>query len=220
MENETSGYMCPFCHKRPLATVATAPYVRGFIVAYQIGSKTLVGCVPCVRGRLLGEAALSLFIGWFSFVAVFLNPILILYNVVRAITVGKDVNSVKKKLVELGLPESPQSVNVSAVGSALAACMVWADGKVEEVVLEVAERAGRDAFPDFDAAAFHVLVEQVQTLPPPDQLAMLLRDALDTPSREKVMVYLAEIAMADGGVSEAERQMLENVGQALGVTVP
>ena len=78
-----NGYPCPYCHQKPLETVATAPYVRGFIAAYQAGSKTFIGCVPCVRKKVLGEAALSLFIGWFSITALILNPFMIVYNLSR-----------------------------------------------------------------------------------------------------------------------------------------
>ena len=50
------GYRCPYCNQRSLETVATAPYVRGFLIMMLIGSKSFIGCVPCVRSRVLGEA--------------------------------------------------------------------------------------------------------------------------------------------------------------------
>ncbi|MFK8111446.1 MAG: TerB family tellurite resistance protein [Rubripirellula sp.] len=211
------GYPCPYCNTNPLETTATAPYVRGFLVAYQIGTKTFIGCVPCVRKKILGEALLSLLIGWFSIVAFVLNPFLIAYNLFRGIFVGENREFVAKKLAQMGLPDSPQGMNVTAVGQALAASMILADGIVEEAELVAAEQAGDEVFDDFDEAALRMLVQTGKNLPPVEDLANMLADTLDQEAKEKVMIYLSEIAMSDGNVSAEEREMLERIGRSLGV---
>ena len=218
MTNQDSGYPCPYCNQCELETVATAPYVRGLLVAYQIGSKSFIGCVSCVRKKVLGEAGLSLLIGWFSITAVIINPFLILYNLVRGFTVGENKSAVKDKLVELGLPESPKIVDVQSVCQALAACMILADGVVEEAELEAAERAGDQVFGEFDEAALRMLVVNGKDLPPPEDLARMLRHAISNEQKGDIMVYLSEIAMADGNVSAEEREMLEKVNIGLGIT--
>ncbi|MBL8811093.1 MAG: TerB family tellurite resistance protein [Planctomycetaceae bacterium] len=220
MSTESQGYPCPYCHQKQLETVATAPYVRGFIAAYQIGSKTFIGCVPCVRKKVLGEAALSLFIGWFSITALILNPIFILYNLIRGLLTGRNENSVKAKLRELGLPDEPKIVDVNAVSYALAASMIMADGSVDESELQAAEKAGDEVFGNFDEAALRMIVESGKKLPPVQDLAGMLRDVLDAKQKGKVLEYLMQIAMANGSISNEERQVIIKVAEGLGVPNP
>lgn len=186
-------------------------------MAYQFGSKTFIGCVPCVRKKVFGEALLSMCIGWFSITALVINPFLIVYNLIRGCFVGKNKASVAKKLQQMGLPEEPQILDINTVGCALAASMILADGVVEEAELVAAEQAGDEIFDEFDEAALRMLVQHGKDLPPVEDLANMLKDALDTDAKEKLMVYLSEIAMADGNIAPEERQMLERVGQSLGV---
>jgi uncharacterized tellurite resistance protein B-like protein len=216
-QSSDAGYPCPYCHQRSLETTATAPYVRGLLVAYMIGSKTFIGCVPCVRKKLLGEAGLSLVIGWFSLYSIVINPCFILYNLMRTVFVKPNPNSVAKNLAALGLPASPQVLDINMVGCALAASMILADGKVEESELLAAEKAGDEVFDNFDEAALRMIVEHGKGLPPVEDLAMMLRDVIDQEAKEKVMVYLSEIALADGHVAPEERQMLARIGKGLGM---
>ncbi len=217
LANVSDQYPCPYCHQRFLETTATAPYVRGLLVAYLIGSKTFIGCVPCVRKKVLGEAGLSMLIGWFSLYAIFINPCLILYNLLRGAFVGPNPTSVAKKLTALGLPESPRIVDINTIGAALAASMILADGNVEESELVAAEKAGDEVFKDFDEAGLRLIVQHGKDLPPVEDLANMLRDSLDQESKEKIMVFLSEIAMADGHVAPEERRMLERIGKGLGI---
>lgn len=217
MNVKLGGYPCPYCNQNELETVATAPYVRGMLIAYQVGSRSFIGCVPCVRKKVFGEAGLSLLIGWFSITAVIINPILILYNLVRGCFVGENKAEVAKKLAELGLPESPRVVDPQAVCQALAASMILADGIVEEAELVAAEQAGDQVFGEFDEAALRMLVLNGKDLPPPADLALMLRDTIDDQQKQDIMVYLSEIAIADGHVAPEERAMLEQVKIGLGL---
>lgn len=220
MSTASQGYPCPYCHQKSLETVATAPYVRGFIAAYQIGSKTFIGCVPCVRKKVLGEAALSLFIGWFSITALILNPFMIVYNLIRGLLVGRNDGAVSAKLRELGLPDEPKIVDVSAVSYALAASMIMADGSVDESELQAAEKAGDEVFGNFDEAALRMIVESGKKLPPVQDLAGMLRDVIDAKQKGKVLEYLMQIAMANGSISNEERAVLIKVAEGLGVPNP
>ncbi|MFK7770151.1 MAG: TerB family tellurite resistance protein [Mariniblastus sp.] len=215
-----SQYPCPYCNDAPLETSATAPYVRGFLVAYQIGTKSFMGCNSCVQKKMRGEAGKSLLLGWFSLVAFFLNPFMILYNLLRSFFISPNPEAVAKKLRELGLPDNPQVIDIQSVGFALAAAMILADGVVEESELLAAEKAGDEVFGEFDEAALRMIVQHGKDLPPVEDLAAMLTDVLDDEAKEKVMIFLAEIAMADGNVAPEERLVLEKVGQGLGVTSP
>lgn len=217
MSDESGSYPCPYCNDNQLETVASAPYVRGMLVAYQIGSKSFIGCVPCVRKKVLGEAGLSLLIGWFSITAVIINPFLIIYNLIRGFLVGENKGAVAQKLAQLGLPDSPRVVDVQSVCQALAASMILADGIVEESELVAAEQAGDQVFGEFDEAALRMLVANGKDLPPPEDLARMLRDTIDDEQKQNIMVYLSEIAIADGHVAPEEREMLEQVSLGLGI---
>ena len=101
MSNDVSEFPCPYCKNASLETTASAPYVRGFLVAYQIGSKAFIGCTSCVRKKVWGEAFLSMLIGWFSITALVINPFMIVYNLIRGCFIGENKKSVAKKLEQL-----------------------------------------------------------------------------------------------------------------------
>ena len=178
------------------------------------GTKSFIGCVPCVRSRIWGEAGWSLLLGWFSPSAIFINPILIAYNCVRGALVGANQTAVVKKLRQLGLPEKPNLINIEAVGVALAASMILADGEINPAEVTAAEKAGDEVFDGFDEAALRLILENAKNLPSVEDLAKMLRDVLDNDGKSKIMVFLSEIAIADGNVSAEERQMLEQIGRA------
>ncbi len=218
--NHGESYSCPYCNQRPLEAVASAPYVRGLIVVMLFGTKTFIGCVPCVRGRVLGEVGWSMLLGWFSPKSLIINPFLIVYNLFRGTLVGANPAGVAKKLRELGLPEKPSFVNVQAVGVALAASMILADGQIDEEEIVAAEKAGDGVFEGFDEAGLRMILQHGKDLPPAEDLAAMLHNVLDDEGKTKVMVFLSEIAIADGNVSPEERHLLERIASALGVRSP
>lgn len=218
--NPADQYPCPYCHERPLETVATAPYVRGLLIVMIIGSKSFIGCTSCVRSRVLGEAGMSMLIGWFSLKSLILNPFLIFYNLVRGILVSANPKGVAKKLKQLGLPDKPNLVDTQAVGVALAASIILADGEIEEAEVLAAERAGDEVFEGFDEAGLRMLLQHGKDLPKVEDLAGMLKGVMDQEEKAKVMVFLSEIAIADGHVAPEEREMLTRVAAALQVESP
>jgi uncharacterized tellurite resistance protein B-like protein len=146
-----------------------------------------------------------------------INPFLILYNFFRGLMVGQNPTAVAKKLRELGLPDKPNFVNMEVVGVALAAAMIMADGEVDPAELAAAEKAGDEVFEGFDEAALRLILQNSKDIPAAEDLARMLRDVLDNDGKTKVMVFLSEIAIADGNVSPEERALLERIANALGV---
>ena len=90
--------LCPFCRARPIESTAKSVWVRGYLLAYHIASRTLIGCVPCVRTELYKEAGRSALLGWFSVTAATTNPLFIVYNLVRGLTVRPNPSAVLKRL--------------------------------------------------------------------------------------------------------------------------
>ena len=88
MTNSTqhqNGHTCPHCKSNKVETIAKAPYVRGFLLAYQLGSKTFIGCTSCVRKKIFKEVGLSMLLGWLSISALIINPFLIIWNLIQGL---------------------------------------------------------------------------------------------------------------------------------------
>ena len=59
MGEDYIAYLCPYCQKNHLQSVATLPYVRGFLLAVQHGHKKLVGCRSVCGLRFTRKQALQ-----------------------------------------------------------------------------------------------------------------------------------------------------------------
>jgi len=202
-----------------MTTVASAPYVRGFLVAYQFGTKRFVGCTSCVASDIRKEAGLSMLLGWFSITAAIANPICILYNLIQSFLVGERPAKVKALLAEVGMPAEPPAdgVSMSDVGCMLAAAMILADGKVEPEEVEAANAIGVQLFEDYSPAHMQKLLAAAD-LPDPGDLAGMVRDVLDEEAKASIYAYLKAIAGADGHVAMAEQDVLDSVAEHLGYT--
>ena len=218
MENQVPKipYDCPYCTTdRKIETTATAPYVRGFLIAYSIGYKSYIGCVSCVKKKVLGEAGLSALVGWFSITSLFINPFMILYNLIQGIFIKANPEKVKNKLVKMGIPLNPSTLTFNQIGYVLAANMIAADGKIEPQELRVAEEAGEKIFDDFDEASLHVLLNDISNLPPVKDTAKMLKDQINQEEKVKIFKYLAAIAQSDGHIAAEEKAMLNDVALAI-----
>lgn len=211
------GHSCPYCGDKNIETIATAPYVRGFLLAYQMGYKSFIGCVSCVRKKLFGEAGLSALVGWFSITSLIINPFLIIYNLFQGAFLKSNPAKVKDKLNEMGIPLNPAEVNLTQIGYTLAAAMVLADGKVEAEEIKAAEVIGEKIFDDFDEAAFHVLLKGHRELPDITDIARMLKDYLDDDGKKTLFKYLLAIAKSDGTIAPEEKALLVLVAQNMGM---
>lgn len=218
MENQSAQipYDCPYCATdRKIETTATAPYVRGFILAYSIGYKSYIGCTSCVKKKVFGEAGLSALIGWFSITSLIINPFMIIYNLIQGIFIKANPQKVQAKLLKMGIPLNPKTLTINQIGYILAANMIMADGKIEPQELRVAEEAGEKIFDDFDEASLHMLLNDSKNLPPVQDTAKLLKDQISQEEKVKIFKYLAAIAQSDGHIAAEEKTMLNNVAVAI-----
>ena len=216
-KTQTVEHKCPYCKINKLETTATAPYVRGFLLAYEMGSKTFIGCVSCVRKKTLGEAGLSILIGWFSITAFIINPFLIIYNFLQGLFMSAKPLKVKAKLRELGIPDKASAFDLNEVGYILATLMIKADGKVEEQEIAVAEAIGEKIFPEFDEARFRLIINSEQKLPTLIDIATLLNSIMDENGKKTIFQYLTAIAKADGNIDQAEKQMITQMALLMNI---
>lgn len=210
-----STYSCPHCQVRPFETVVSLPFVRGFLLAYQVGTKKLVGCCSCVRRQIYAQTGWSALIGWFSWTAVILNPICIVYGLARGIVVRPDTKAVARQLAAAGLPTEPTRVDPLQVSYSLAVAMIAADGKIDPREVQWAVYLGQQWLPGFDPAALNRALADHRKLPDVNALALLLRSVLDDNGKLTVYRYLEAIAHADGQIEPTEQAILAAVGAAL-----
>jgi tellurite resistance protein len=210
------SYQCPYCKKRSLETRAKAPYVRGFVLAFQLGYHNLVGCVGCVRRRILREVGLSALIGWFSVTALLINPFLILYNLIQSLFVRPRPEKVKKMLRDMGLPQDPDQDNLVKAGYAMAASMITADGEIDPEEVAVARRQGELILGEFDELAFRKLLEEAQDMPSAIDMAGMFSQTLNPRAKGQLYRYLQSIALSDGVFSKEEAHFLEQVALGIG----
>lgn len=210
-----SGYACPYCSERSLESVASLPYVRGFLLAYQVGTKRFVGCRSCVRVQIYKEAGLSTLIGWFSITAFFLNPVFITYGLVRGLFVGKNPDAVRKQLHAAGIPAEPSTVDPLQVAYGLAASMIAADGKVEQEEVMAAVDIGQRLFDGFEPEVLMDKVKNHKSLPGVGVLSSLMSEVLTDDGKDAVYAYMQAIAAADGEVAPEEQAQLDVISQEL-----
>ncbi|WP_051296284.1 TerB family tellurite resistance protein [Eisenibacter elegans] len=208
-------YTCPYCHERPIEASLSIPYVRGLLIAYQIGYRRFMGCRSCLRKKALQEVGVSGLVGWFSITAAVVNPILISYNLGQAVFVRPTPKRLRRHLHQLGLPEHPGLFDLTAIAYAMAAKMVMADGTAEEAEISIAATLGRDWLPDFEENEFRQVLSYHRDLPEVKDMALILRDVLDEAGKEHLWQYLNAIAEADGKRAFAERKLLRIVAQNL-----
>lgn len=197
--------------------MVSAPYIRGLVLAATYGSKRFVGCRRCVQKQLLGEVGVSALAGWFSLTALMVNPLCIAYNCLRIPFVKANPEKVGELLEEVGI--EGVEANLARVAAALAASMVAADGRSEPSEIDTAITLGKHLFEGFTADLFHEVLARVEELPATSELAWLLADTLDQPSKVIVAKYLIAIADADGHIDPSEVHELQTVLGTLGLSM-
>ena len=192
------------------------PYVRGLVVAMMFGWSTAVGCNTCVRNAHKHEAGKSGLLGWFSLYALFLNPLLIVYNLIMGFVAPKKPEKVDRMLEKAGMGSAEVDFTTACYG--LGAAMISADGKVDKAELQTAASLGDTLVPNFDLIAFTETVKEQKLLPSPALLAQMLQSELTTEQKERIIAYLTAITVADGHVDRKEVELLGLVIQKFGLS--
>lgn len=210
-------YPCPHCHINRLQTVRKARYARGFLLAYQTGIKTFVGCVPCVANQLRVESGKSLLYGWFSIQAAIHNVLFIPMNFIRSFMVSEDAEAVNLFLREAGIRTTTDQSSVDEALYVFAATLIKADGKIDDSEVRTALLIGREMSEDFDSVKFNSQLSATGNVSSIDEIGGLLRDILTNPQKQLIIQYLLRIAMSDGDFDVAERSVIEKTALALGL---
>ncbi|MEZ5937974.1 MAG: TerB family tellurite resistance protein [Hyphomonadaceae bacterium] len=207
---------CPRCNRRPLTTVATAPYARGFLLAYQTGNKKIAGCTSCVGQGLRAEAGKSLLFGWFSITALVLNLFFIPWNFFRSFFVSPDARAVTKLFDQIGVPEPGKEYRLTEAFYAAGAALIRADGKVDAGEIEAAVTLGQRMLPEFVESDFLAVLKGEVAQSPIETIGNVLRIYLNPEGQRMVLVYLLAIANADGEMHKSEDKYLERLSRCMG----
>lgn len=199
---------CPLCSRSSCEATAKAVWVRGFLIMYQISRRQLIGCVDCVRRELLKEAGKSAILGWFSITSIFINPVLILYNLIRAVAISPNKEAVARKLTELGVEPTAEGVDLLQIMYALLASLIAADGKIDPTEIQAAADLGSNLFEEFSIDRFKETCQRHSELPPPVDLGTMVREVLDDKQKAIVLRVMISVAQADGTLSGEEEQLI------------
>lgn len=217
MTEQTSSIPCPICEDRHLSAVATAPFARGFLLAYQMGSKKIVGCKRCVSRGLRQEAGKSLLFGWFSITALVLNVFFIPWNLLRSFIVADDDLAVSKFLDEVGVPKPGTEYRLTDAFYSAAATMIRADGKIEQSEIDAAISIGQQMLPEFDPQALLDVLNTKTATQSLDATATVFRVYLTEDGQAMMFRYLMAIALADGDFAKSEDKMMERLADKIGI---
>ncbi len=103
---------------------------------------------------------------------------------------------------------------------ALAAAMVRADGKIENEELIVAETIGKQFFDSFNPDHFRAIVNEKHLIKNPTKVAQEIGTKLPIEWKKNVLLYLQQIALADGEIHNLERRLLKTIAHQWGMKVP
>lgn len=207
---------CPRCGEGRLSAVATAPFARGFLIAYTRGTKKIAGCKKCVAKGLRAEAGKSLLFGWFSITALIANAFFIPYNLFRSLFISDDHLAVSKFFDEIGVPEPGTEYRIADACQSAAVAMIRADGKIEASEVNAAKILGQQILSDFNPDRIDDLLTMKGPVQPIDAIATVFRVYLNPNGQELVIKYLLGIAMADGDFHKSEDKYIERVADKMG----
>lgn len=217
MAEQTAKQPCPYCGAGEITAIATLPSARGGDNTFgaTFTTRTLAGCMPCVRKELLASSLRSCVEGWGSVGAALANPVMIIYGLARACAVRHEPERVQRMLEAAGIAQPP--IEPVRIAYALAAAMIRADGQVDYGEIDTASSIGKQVFSDFDDKDFLETVAADSDLPGPDDLARVLNGIVDYRTKNAVYRFLVAIAAADQKVVAEERSMLRSIAQNLGL---
>lgn len=219
MEGDANGpvkCVCPYCHRREVETAASAPYVKGSGLGCHIKTKSFIGCTSCVRKKILSELERAVLMGWVGPAAMVMNPLLILYNLIRLPFIRANHAKARVRLNELGITEDQSRVNLTRLGCSMAISMIAADGEIDEDEIALAQAYSKELFPDFRGDEFSDTLERSRNLPSPTDIAALLSEVLSAEGKKAVCSYLWMISMADGNINTSEQKLLNNIAGNMG----
>jgi len=217
MSGASQSIHCPICGINELTSAATAPYARGFILAYQVGAKKFAGCKPCVAKNLRVEALKSVTYGWFSITALFLNLLFIPWNLLQSLFVRENPQAVTRFFDQIGVPQPGTEHRLTEALYAAGAALIHADGRVEGSEIESAKQLGPRILPEFDPIEFDRVVNSNQGIPAIESLGAIFDVYLSPQGKNLVVQYLVEIAIADRNFHKSEDRLIESLAMKMGI---
>lgn len=215
---------CPMCHVRQVETASKLYVLRGFLLWSRMGSRTTIGCAPCVKRAARQEMVGNLLFGWWCFPWGLLTPFYIAQNAWASFAKA-DLAKVDSALRQVGV--SLDEIQVGADGFTGAERSFLQ--AICRIVGQVAVTAG-DGTPEWIAATEIVQEFSGGKLGPRSAATWLKQhsqeatDATGRPHEDRISDYrdrlmllrlAAEVAAADGGIDAFEQQALRTLSVRL-----
>ncbi|MCB9677949.1 MAG: J domain-containing protein [Alphaproteobacteria bacterium] len=213
---------CPHCGRAKVETANNVWFLQGFLLFARYGSKSIIGCGPCVRSQTMQSLALSSVLGWWCFPWGLGTPVVMMQNV-AALLGTDDTSDLRRLLGQQGLDLDELQVDADGRSAGdrkmIAAIlhtlhgMVWADGSADAREIEtgagiLVAMLGEDLLTPDQARAVLAKPEA----PPAESLEALSPDA-----QLILMKAACAIAAADDVIEPGEIEALESLGRRLGL---
>ena len=128
---------CPHCERDLIEDARELWFVQGLLVVTRYGSRRHIGCVRCVRGKVIANLLEVVVLGWWSMYGVLATPFVVLQNLFSLVT-GPDEGTLRACLRGVGIDADEVAVDAfgrtreqdrvaNAIMDVLAEA-VWADG--------------------------------------------------------------------------------------------
>ncbi|WP_435359102.1 TerB family tellurite resistance protein [Haloarchaeobius sp. DFWS5] len=220
---------CPQCGERPIEERATGVGLLGMLLAYRWRTESMVGCHKCNRRRLFGMAGKNVVLGWWSVITLFVNPFTITYNVGRGLYNAGPSNKLARALDTSGVdyewltdrdafdPVAHGENELTLRGLLrLGTAVMLADGSLSHAEANTMRDAALQLFPDQSADRIEERIKQYAgEVTNADKVAAGLADMLTAEGRSLALVFAAQVATADGEVTDDERVLLGRIAEGL-----
>jgi hypothetical protein len=210
---------------------AKIPFVRGIVIWVRFGDKVVLGCVGCTRLEAYRQTGLSLLIGWFSPIAMIINPFMVAYGLVRGLFIQRNIPAARAALTNLGYPTGVAEDTPRAC-YALAVSLFSGVGQKEgapndnrEVTMNIGQylsaeqmarvsEIGTRIVPGFDSTEFETYVTLAYGLEDPALLVNEMWRVIDMEKRLVISAFLSEVA-ATSEIPDAWKSRTRGVAGAL-----
>jgi uncharacterized tellurite resistance protein B-like protein len=213
------GIKCPVCNTAWVSDARQLWFLHGMVLAARYGSRTVIGCGPCVRSKGRDIALTNALAGWWCVPWGLGTPFVILQNaaelsrrpdprIVDAVLRSAGVDPEEVRLDSDGFTTEQRRL-LGAAGHVLATAM-WADGRAAPA------EHGRALAILQQFAGSRLTTERAEALLEEGRHWEGSLSALPLEIRHSLLAMAIDIALADGPLAMVEIAMLHAVADRLG----
>ena len=199
---------CPECGKEPVVCASKAYGIIGVLLAYQISTRTVIGCQRCIKKTLLTTAGKNMLLGWWSISSAIINPFLTVYDIINAFIPKNKPNkllieTLDKSAIpwefllknEIFTPSNYNPDEVYTYGMLNLACaMMMADGEASPEEEDTIKTIANKIFPKYSTQKVQKIIDDKKDNPVEiSKIGTSLGTMLTNEGKEMVLQFMMEI---------------------------